>query len=201
MSIDGARLPFVVLIAALLALPVPVSAQAADADGFRPLFDGETLDGWAQVGPGRFIVEGGEAFEFAEVADVAAEFVLRGGGVEFGEDEAVFGGAGAVDHGGVFAEFGAEFVEEGFPEGGGGRGDEAGPVVDFALVEFGAVGAGAEGEVECVVGVFFLVEVVEEFVDPDEALGAEFFFGVGCVFVAEAGEEGLADAAAWLASR
>lgn len=62
MSIDGVRFSFLLLIAVLLVLPVPVSAQAADADGFRPLFDGKTLDGWAQVGPGRFIVEGGELY-------------------------------------------------------------------------------------------------------------------------------------------
>jgi hypothetical protein len=31
----------------------------ADAAGWRPLFDGKSLDGWEHVGPGRFLVEDG----------------------------------------------------------------------------------------------------------------------------------------------
>lgn len=37
------------------------SARAADepADGWRKLFDGTSAEGWAQVGPGRFVLEDG----------------------------------------------------------------------------------------------------------------------------------------------
>ncbi len=42
----------------------PVVAQTTDDDkasaaGWRPLFDGRSLDGWQHVGPGRFVIEDG----------------------------------------------------------------------------------------------------------------------------------------------
>ena len=44
----------------IVLLTLGLSAQAAAADAeWRSLFDGETLTGWAQVGPGRFIIEDG----------------------------------------------------------------------------------------------------------------------------------------------
>jgi len=36
-----------------------MSASAQDSDAWRPLFNGKDLDGWAHVGPGRFVVEDG----------------------------------------------------------------------------------------------------------------------------------------------
>jgi 3-keto-disaccharide hydrolase len=56
-----------VLLIALLALPTPSTARAqaerhgesSDKAGWRPLFDGRSLDGWEHVGPGRFVVEDG----------------------------------------------------------------------------------------------------------------------------------------------
>jgi len=47
-----------VLLPLLSVLFVPVAAQAAE-DDWRSLFDGESLTGWAQIGPGRFLVEDG----------------------------------------------------------------------------------------------------------------------------------------------
>jgi hypothetical protein len=54
-------------VAALLSLTLTCTAPAlAQAPGgaapsdWRPLFDGKTLDGWEHVGPGRFVVEGGQ---------------------------------------------------------------------------------------------------------------------------------------------
>jgi hypothetical protein len=53
------------LLVALLALPTHSTAQAGppagqgDRAGWRPLFDGRSLDGWEHVGPGRFVVEDG----------------------------------------------------------------------------------------------------------------------------------------------
>jgi hypothetical protein len=46
-------------VAALMTLTLGFSS-AASAQDWRPLFDGKTLDGWEHVGPGRFVVEGGE---------------------------------------------------------------------------------------------------------------------------------------------
>jgi hypothetical protein len=58
---------FPALMIALLALPTSPTARAqadrpgepGDKAGWRPLFDGRTLDGWEHVGPGRFVVEDG----------------------------------------------------------------------------------------------------------------------------------------------
>lgn len=35
------------------------TAASADEDGWRPLFDGKSLDGWEHVGPGKFVIEDG----------------------------------------------------------------------------------------------------------------------------------------------
>jgi hypothetical protein len=53
------------LMIALLALSTHSMAQSErpavrdDKAGWRPLFDGRSLDGWEHVGPGRFVVENG----------------------------------------------------------------------------------------------------------------------------------------------
>ena len=46
-------------VAALITLTLGLGAPASAQD-WRPLFDGKTLDGWEHVGPGRFVVEGGQ---------------------------------------------------------------------------------------------------------------------------------------------
>jgi hypothetical protein len=57
--------PLLFLASLILSMPSTAGAQAerpreAGADaGWRPLFDGRTLDGWEHVGPGRFVVEDG----------------------------------------------------------------------------------------------------------------------------------------------
>ena len=55
------------LLIALLALSTPSTApaqadrpgQSGDKAGWRPLFDGHSLDGWEHVGPGRLVVQDG----------------------------------------------------------------------------------------------------------------------------------------------
>lgn len=46
-------------VAALLTFTLGLGSPASAQD-WRPLFDGRSLDGWAHVGPGRFVVEGGQ---------------------------------------------------------------------------------------------------------------------------------------------
>jgi hypothetical protein len=46
-------------VVALLTLTLGLGSPASAQD-WRPLFDGKTLDGWEHVGPGRFVVEGGQ---------------------------------------------------------------------------------------------------------------------------------------------
>src|SRR5215470_18788806 len=46
-------------VAALMTLTLGLGSPASAQD-WRPLFDSKTLDGWEHVGPGRFVVEGGE---------------------------------------------------------------------------------------------------------------------------------------------
>jgi Domain of Unknown Function (DUF1080) len=47
-------------IAALTCLVLTLgAARAADDLGWKPLFDGKTLDGWEHVGPGKMVVENG----------------------------------------------------------------------------------------------------------------------------------------------
>jgi 3-keto-disaccharide hydrolase len=52
-----------VSLALLIAATVPVQADPpqdpASAPGWRPLFDGRSLNGWEHVGPGKFVVEDG----------------------------------------------------------------------------------------------------------------------------------------------
>jgi len=45
------------LFAIALALATPAAADKAD--GWRPLFDGKSLDGWEHVGPGKMVLEDG----------------------------------------------------------------------------------------------------------------------------------------------
>jgi hypothetical protein len=47
-----------VLCTALLLCLTPLAASAQDA-GWKPLFDGKSLDGWHHVGPGQFVVHNG----------------------------------------------------------------------------------------------------------------------------------------------
>jgi hypothetical protein len=53
------------LVTAALALgaawsaPGTVAQEKASPTGFRPLFDGKTLDGWEHVGPGKMLIEDG----------------------------------------------------------------------------------------------------------------------------------------------
>jgi hypothetical protein len=44
---------------AMLLITTDLRAQAAQPDGWRPLFDGQSLDGWAHVGPGKMVLEDG----------------------------------------------------------------------------------------------------------------------------------------------
>jgi hypothetical protein len=46
-------------VAAFLTLTLGLGSPASAQD-WRPLFDGKSLDGWEHVGPGRFVVEGGQ---------------------------------------------------------------------------------------------------------------------------------------------
>jgi len=46
-------------VAALLTLTLGLGSPGSAQD-WRPLFDGKGLDGWEHVGPGRFVVEGGQ---------------------------------------------------------------------------------------------------------------------------------------------
>jgi hypothetical protein len=43
----------------VLAITLDIPAGAAQADGWRPLFDGKSLDGWEHVGPGKMVVDDG----------------------------------------------------------------------------------------------------------------------------------------------
>ena len=54
------------LISSCLLIPLLVltnsngdEPKAKDSSGWRPLFDGKTLDGWEHVGPGRMVIEDG----------------------------------------------------------------------------------------------------------------------------------------------
>jgi hypothetical protein len=48
------------LFAALVALTLSAHATRAIEPGWRPLFDGKSLDGWEHIGPGRFVIEHGQ---------------------------------------------------------------------------------------------------------------------------------------------
>jgi hypothetical protein len=43
----------------VLAITPDIPAGEAQADGWRPLFDGKSLDGWEHVGPGKMVVADG----------------------------------------------------------------------------------------------------------------------------------------------
>jgi hypothetical protein len=43
----------------VLAITPDIPAGEAQADGWRPLFDGKSLDGWEHVGPGKMVVDDG----------------------------------------------------------------------------------------------------------------------------------------------
>jgi hypothetical protein len=47
------------LLAALLAIPAALPAAEPSEGDWTPLFNGENLDGWEHVGPGKFVVEDG----------------------------------------------------------------------------------------------------------------------------------------------
>ncbi len=47
----------VAIVSLALASVPPASARP---DGWKPLFDGKSLDGWEHVGPGKFVVEDGQ---------------------------------------------------------------------------------------------------------------------------------------------
>jgi hypothetical protein len=49
-------------VAAILSLTLGFSSPsfAQSPSDWKPLFDGKSLDGWDHVGPGRFVVEGGQ---------------------------------------------------------------------------------------------------------------------------------------------
>jgi hypothetical protein len=55
---DALRASLTALIALTLSLAVAPDARA-DEGGWRPLFDGKSLDGWEHVGPGKMVVENG----------------------------------------------------------------------------------------------------------------------------------------------
>jgi hypothetical protein len=46
-------------LALATALTCAGSLALADSGGWKPLFDGKSLDGWEHVGPGKMVVEGG----------------------------------------------------------------------------------------------------------------------------------------------
>jgi hypothetical protein len=53
----------VVIVLLMLGFSASIRAQTPDgraSSDWRPLFDGRSLDGWAHVGPGRFVIENGQ---------------------------------------------------------------------------------------------------------------------------------------------
>jgi hypothetical protein len=46
-------------VLAMLLITSGLGAEAAQQDGWRPLFDGKSLDGWEHVGPGKMVLEEG----------------------------------------------------------------------------------------------------------------------------------------------
>ena len=43
------------LVVAAVGLVVMTSSEGAEPSGWRPLFDGKSLDGWQHVGPGKMV--------------------------------------------------------------------------------------------------------------------------------------------------
>src|SRR5271163_19406 len=67
-SFEATMKTTLLILFAVPALLFPMNAQAqADSPrdpatsttGWKPLFDGRTLDGWEHVGPGRFVIDNG----------------------------------------------------------------------------------------------------------------------------------------------
>src|SRR5687767_3371530 len=50
----------VAILSLSLTLACGTPALAQSPSGWRPLFDGKSLDGWEHVGPGQFVVEDGQ---------------------------------------------------------------------------------------------------------------------------------------------
>jgi hypothetical protein len=50
---------YVLMVAAIAGAGLSMNSSAQDPGTWRPLFNGKDLEGWTQVGPGRFVVENG----------------------------------------------------------------------------------------------------------------------------------------------
>lgn len=46
-------------VSAALIISLMAASVSAQQEDWRPLYDGESLDGWQQVGPGKFVIENG----------------------------------------------------------------------------------------------------------------------------------------------
>jgi hypothetical protein len=57
--VTSRTLPLAALLLTFLMPRSPAQETRVPAGGWRPLFDGKTLEGWRHVGPGRFVVEDG----------------------------------------------------------------------------------------------------------------------------------------------
>lgn len=53
------RVASLLALLATLFITTGLRAQTAKQDGWRPLFDGKSLDGWEHVGPGKMVLEDG----------------------------------------------------------------------------------------------------------------------------------------------
>jgi hypothetical protein len=53
------RVASLIAVLAMLFITTGLCAQAVQQDGWRPLFDGKSLDGWEHVGPGKMVLEDG----------------------------------------------------------------------------------------------------------------------------------------------
>jgi hypothetical protein len=56
---QAATASLVILFASIAASPAERPRDSGSGSEWRPLFDGKTLDGWAHVGPGQFVVDDG----------------------------------------------------------------------------------------------------------------------------------------------
>lgn len=63
-------LPLPAMLAVVLTALAPRSASAG-AEGFVPLFDGKTLTGWRQIGPGEWKIEEGVIYGTKDASDKA----------------------------------------------------------------------------------------------------------------------------------
>lgn len=53
------RISLLAVVLAMLCMATDLGAQETQRDGWRPLFDGNSLDGWEHVGSGKMVVENG----------------------------------------------------------------------------------------------------------------------------------------------